>query len=152
MSVGESQKIEGVAEYTDGSWGTVRFDSSDRDVVEVDADGNVTAVSEGEATIVATSENSLVRGYCEAYVSPYVETEASSVVLEPKEAEIKIYDVLDLNAALEPQGCSDTITWSSSDNSVAEVFSGKSEEFPRVAPLLPRPPEAARLIRRLSMS
>ncbi|HIW58095.1 MAG TPA: Ig-like domain-containing protein, partial [Firmicutes bacterium] len=125
MSVGESQKIEGVAEYTDGSLGTVRFDSSDPEVVEVDADGNVTAVSEGEATIVATSENSLVRGYCEAYVSPYVETEASSVVLEPKEAAIKIYDVLDLNAALEPQGCSDTITWSSSDNSVAEVFSGK---------------------------
>ena len=125
MSVGESQKIEGVAEYTDGSLGTVRFDSSDPEVVEVDADGNVTAVSEGEATIVATSENSLVRGYCEAYVSPYVETEASSVVLEPKEAAIKIYDVLDLNAALEPQGCSDTITWSSSDNSVAELFSGK---------------------------
>jgi len=101
---------------------TVTWTTSDETVATVDANGVVTALAAGEATITATAnDGSGVTGTCTVTVSePTVAV--TSVTVEPTELNLNVNDSATLTATVLPDTATDkTVTWTSSDETVATV-------------------------------
>lgn len=97
---------------------------SDNDgVASVDESGNVTAVSQGEAIITATStDDSGAKAECIVRVLPPL---ATSIVLDRNEIEMTIGDEATLTARMEPANAEmPVLVWSSADETVAKVADG----------------------------
>jgi len=99
---------------------TVSWSSSDLTVATVDANGIVTGVSAGTAIITATSKSATsIKGIATITVNPMLPT-AITVSLLP--TSIPIGSTSAASAILVPSTTTDkTVTWSSSDQSVATV-------------------------------
>ncbi|MDE6562582.1 MAG: Ig-like domain-containing protein, partial [Muribaculaceae bacterium] len=101
---------------------TVTWTSSDASVATVSANGEVTAVKVGTATITATSANGKT-ATCTVTVAPKI-IDATDLTLNRNTAELKVGETLALEATVIPENATDkTVTWSSSDTSVATVDS-----------------------------
>ena len=98
----------------------VTFTSDNEDVATVDANGVVTAVAEGKATITIAGANNVT-----ATVTVNVtEIHISSVALNKTEATVEAGETVQLAATVNPANHTDEdtkITWTSSDESVATV-------------------------------
>ena len=95
---------------------SVLWKSSDENVATVDAYGNVTAVSTGEAQIAAETSNGLT-AICDITVYDH-----TTGVTMDKTAEINIGEPLQLTAQTLPLGTSDgLVTWSSDNKYIATV-------------------------------
>jgi hypothetical protein len=98
---------------------SVAWESNNTGVATVDANGVVTAVAAGEANITVTSvANSARSATCEITV-----TDAYNVLLDQHTLQVAIGGTGALVATIAPLA-SKTITWSSSDNTVATVDNG----------------------------
>ena len=99
----------------------VTWTSSDEDVATVDADGLVTAIAGGSCTITATAaDGSGVEATCEVTVNQLVTSitlSHTTLALQPEEYQKLTATVLPSNASNKG------VTWTSSDESVAEVTS-----------------------------
>ncbi|MDE7334997.1 MAG: Ig-like domain-containing protein, partial [Muribaculaceae bacterium] len=92
--------------------------SSNPALATVDANGLVTAISVGNATITATSANGLT-ATCKVSV---VATPAASISLNKTTASLKATETVQLSATVLPQTTTDkSVTWSSSNPAVATV-------------------------------
>ena len=99
---------------------TVTWSSSNSSVATVNR-GTVNAVAVGTATITATASGRTAT--CEVTVTP---KGVSSITLDKTTASLDAKDVLTLTATIAPDDADDkTITWTSSDESVATVENGK---------------------------
>ena len=99
---------------------TVTWSSSNPSVATVNA-GTVNAIAVGSATITASASGKTAS--CEVTVTPKGVT---SIRLDKGAASLNIKDVLTLVATVEPADADDkTLTWTSSDESVATVDNGK---------------------------
>ena len=117
---GASIKLEATILPDDTTDKSVTWSSSDNTVATVDADGLVTALIPGTATITATSANGL-KASCELTVKakPIVE---QSITLNHQEATVEEGASIKLEATILPYDTTDkSVTWSSSDNTVATV-------------------------------
>ncbi len=95
----------------------VRWESSDESIATVDENGLVTAKSAGEVEISALCGSAV--GICTVTVIP---TPAESVSILPESAEMRIGESVTLTATVLPEVTTDkTVTWSSSDESIATV-------------------------------
>lgn len=100
-----------------GASATVKWTSSDKSVVEVTSTGRITGVSEGSATITATTDNNL-----SAFCIVKVVSAPKSVSL-PEETEVfQGYNVR-LTPVLTPVETETTFKWASEDTSIAIVNS-----------------------------
>lgn len=112
------------AETTDDK--TVTFASSDESVATVAEDGTVTAVKAGTATITLTGANNIT-----ATVTVTVkEIPIDAVVLDKASAIVEKGETVELRASVQPENTTDddkTITWNSSDETVATVSSEKTQ-------------------------
>lgn len=109
---------------------SVTWKSESPSVATVDEKGLVTGVSEGNATIIATSsKNAEISG---SYII-LVEKEAE-VVIEPTGVTItaagdvegcKVGEEISLSATVTPEGANQSVVWSSSDETIATVNKGK---------------------------
>ena len=98
----------------------VTWSSSNSSVATVN-NGTVNAVAVGTATITATVSGR--NATCEVTVTP---KGVSSVKLDKTSASMDAKEVLTLTATIEPNDADDkTVTWTSSDESVAKVDNGK---------------------------
>ncbi len=96
---------------------TITWSSSDPTKATVDENGTVTGVALGETTITATCGT--VSGICLVTVIP---TPAESVTLSAESAEMRVGESVELTASVLPDDTTDkTITWTSSDPSIATV-------------------------------
>ena len=96
---------------------TVNWSSSDDSVVKVDQEGNIEATGVGEATITAS---------CEEFsdtVTITVNAPLTGITLNTQETSIKKGDTADLDVIYTPEDTTDdkTVTWTSSDDTVATV-------------------------------
>lgn len=96
---------------------TVNWSSSDDSVVKVDQDGNIEAAGVGTATITAS---------CEEFsdtVTITVNAPLTGIALNMQETSIKKGDTADLDVIYTPEDTTDdkTVTWTSSDDTVATV-------------------------------
>lgn len=107
---------------------SVTWKSESPSVATVDEKGLVTGVSEGNATIIATStKNTEISG---SYI--ILVEKAEEVVIEPTAVTIvgevtscKIGEEISLSATVDPENASQSVVWSTSDATIATVSKGK---------------------------
>ncbi|MCH5221833.1 MAG: Ig-like domain-containing protein [Muribaculaceae bacterium] len=97
---------------------SITWTSSNTDVALVTIDGNVTALSLGTATITATCGD--VSAKCEISV---VKTEATEIIINFAEITLKATQTQQLTATVPEETTDKTITWNSSDITIATVSS-----------------------------
>lgn len=110
--------------YT-GATDYLRYDSSDPSVAAIDANGVVTAVSKGDATITVHGENPNV--YAEKKIR--VIRKVTAITLTPSPAQTRTDVPLSMTAALSPTDAYDEIEWSISDSSFCDPEPVKTGEF-----------------------
>ena len=119
MVVGEQFALTATVLPENATDKTVTWSSSDPSVATVE-DGTVTALAVGEAVITATSGDAVAT--CAVKVNPIP---VASVTLDKASAEVLVGEQFTLTAMVLPENATDkTVTWSSSDPSVATVEDG----------------------------
>ena len=123
LTIGETLQLKASVSPSSATKKDVTWSSSKPSVASVSASGLVTAVSEGTTTIIATADGK--KGECAVSVSKgYIAV--SEVKLN--KTDLKLYEGEEetLTATVLPENATDkTVTWSSSDKSIATVESGK---------------------------
>ena len=117
--IGETQTLTATVLPENATYKSLTWVSSDESVATVDANGKVTSVSLGAATITAYSADGTKRGFCK------LNKPVESITLDKTEMEIYVGDdPTPLTATVLPEDASiKALTWSSSNTSVAEVDS-----------------------------
>jgi len=122
LPIGSTQTLTATVLPANASNKTVTWSSSDVNIATVNANGKVTAVSEGLATITATTKDgSNLSTSCSVNVT---QISATSIRLDQTELEMNKGQSIKLTATILPSGASQRVTWSSSDPTVARVVGG----------------------------
>ena len=122
LKVGNFDTLTATVKPDDATDKTVSWRSSDTSVATV-SDGKVTAIKPG--TVIITAQAGDIAAQCEVTVSPRV-IPVTSVELNKTVLELIEGDYETLTATVKPDDATDkTVTWSSSDASVATVSDGK---------------------------
>ncbi|MDE6548875.1 MAG: leucine-rich repeat protein, partial [Muribaculaceae bacterium] len=117
LKAGETVTLEATVIPENTTDNTVTWTSDNVSVATVDSNGKVTAISIGEATITATCGN--VTATCKVTVVP---TPVESITLSNTSLSLVEGNAATLTATVAPADATDkTVTWSSSDPSVATV-------------------------------
>ena len=120
LNVGEVYKLTATVQPSDATNKAVTWTSSPMGVVQIDAQGIVTAIRNGTTTITATTADG---GYTDTCVVT-VNTSVTGVTLDKSSASLKPGDTLALTATVAPSGASNkAVTWTSSNANVATVSS-----------------------------
>lgn len=120
LPIGESEVLTATVKPDDATDKTVIWNSIDPSVATVDANGKVTAIGIGETKIVAKAGDKSAE-CCVSVISVPV----SSITLNHTDLKMKVGDTKMLTATVYPDNATDkTITWSSSDESIAVVSIG----------------------------
>ena len=119
LTEGDSETLSATVKPDDATDKTVMWSSSDASVASVDANGKVTALKEGKATITAKAGEKSAT--CAVNVSRKV-IEVTSVTMNKAEVTLTEGDSETLTATVKPDDATDkTVTWTSSDANVASV-------------------------------
>ena len=119
LKVKETITLAATVTPDDATDKTVTWTSSDNSVATV-KDGVVTAVKLGTATITAKAGDKTAT--CTVKV---IATPVTSITLDKTSASLKVKETITLAATVTPDDATDkTVTWTSSDNSVATVKDG----------------------------
>ena len=125
ISVGEQARLDVVLYPANASDRSLIWHSSNTDVLTVDKNGTITAISEGEAEVTVTAEES---GELSASVRITVkpkkevpEIPLESIKLTADDSVGYVNGKMKLSAELYPDGASGNLLWYSSDESVATV-------------------------------
>jgi len=122
LPIGSTQTLIATVLPSVASDKTVTWSSSDENIATIDANGNVTGVGIGNATITATTnDGSNLSASCSVNVT---QVSATSIRLDQSEVEMTVGQDVKLTATVLPSGSSQRVTWSSSDPSVAKVVGG----------------------------
>ena len=123
MTVGDTAYLHEIVCPLNASNKEVVWSSSDLSVVTVNySNGFIMAVKEGVANVYATAADGSGRsGVCEITVEPIIHVE-SVMIYTPMQETMYVGDTMTLQATVCPMDATDqTITWSSSNEEVAEV-------------------------------
>ena len=124
LTVGGSDTLTATVTGNKDANTTVTWSSSNPAVAAVDQKGKVTAVAPGEATITATANGDKTKtATCAVTVKPD-SVSAESVTLSETTLTLEIGDTETLTATVTPADTTDTVEWSSSDETVATVENG----------------------------
>lgn len=100
---------------------SLEWSSDNEEVAIVDQNGNVTVKALGRAIIKATAKDgSSMYGTCDLAVVEKV-LPATSVSVSGSVSSLKIGETCQLHASVEPKDSTDTVVWSSSDESVLAI-------------------------------
>ena len=122
LEQGETLLLVATVMPQDATDKSVTWSTSDAVVATVDANGLVTAVAPGTATITATTnDGSNLSASC-AFTVHQPTVLASSIALNQTAAELNEGETLQLAATVLPENATDkSVTWTSSDEAVATV-------------------------------
>ena len=119
LKEGESETLTATVKPDNATDKTVTWSTSDASIATVDANGKVTAVKEGTATITAKAGDKSAT--CKVTVSKNV-IAVTEVTLNKTELTLKEGESETLTATVKPDNATDkTVTWSTSDASIATV-------------------------------
>ena len=117
IAIGKSVKLTAKKAKSE-SYNTVKWTTSNKNVATVDQKGTVKAVTAGAVTITAKLSVSGKKATCK--VTCYAP--ATSITLSTDAITLKVFEEYKVTATLNPAS-SEKITWSTSDEDVAEVSS-----------------------------
>ena len=122
MTTGESFRLEYTIEPENTTNKEVEWESSDKTIATVNADGEVTAVSDGKCTITVKVKGSDTSAKCVVKVNPI---KVTGVTLNETTKSIEAGESFTLTATVSPENAKDkSIKWSSSDPNIAKVEDG----------------------------
>ena len=96
----------------------IKWKTDEPGIATVDENGTVKGISQGTATITAYSS---VNGIIQDSVEITVVSKATALKLDATDANLAVGEQQTVYAVLSPDGCNDTLTWSSSNSNVASV-------------------------------
>lgn len=100
---------------------TVSWLSSDKEIVNVDENGLITAVQAGEATISVTTNSGSHTAICNVTVNPII-ISVTGISLRQNSVSMLAGETTQLNIRILPSDATDkSVTWESSDNAIASV-------------------------------
>ena len=121
MAPGDTFKLTAVVGPANATNKKVTWTSSNPAVAEVDSDGNVTAKTEGAATITATTEDGGKTGDCAITVTTGTIPATNVTITGPKTVELEIGQTYTVPFNVTPPGTTDTPSWSSAASGIASV-------------------------------
>ena len=124
LTEGENETLTATVSPTDATNKNVSWSSNKEAVAKVDANGKVTAVAAGTATITVTTEDGNKIASCEVTVVEAQEdiVSVTGVALELETLELKVGESAALTAIVVPENAADkSVIWSSSEEAVASV-------------------------------
>ena len=123
LAEGGSEKLTATVEPANATNQTVTWSSNNEQVATV-ADGTVTAVKAGTATIMVTTADGSKTAACEVTVNAPTKP-VTNVTLEPTTLTLEAGSTGKLTATVEPSDATNqTVTWSSNNEQVATVADG----------------------------
>jgi uncharacterized protein YjdB len=121
LKIGSNATLKATIAPANATDKTMKWSSSNTSVATADSTGKVSAKGVGSTTITVTTTDGSKKATCTVTVSPIA---VSSITLDKESLRLKIGDSATLNATIMPEDATDkTITWSSSDTSVATISS-----------------------------
>ncbi len=124
LTEGEHATLVATISPNDAENKTVIWSSSNLSIASV-SDGKVTALKAGKATITVKTDDGGKTATCEVTVNAKVYP-VTGVTLDKTSVELTEGDELTLTATVNPDNATNkNVTWSSSDNTIASVSSGK---------------------------
>ena len=125
LTVGRSETLTATVLPDNAADKNVTWVSSDSEVATVDANGKVTAVKAGNATItVSVDSNPALTDTCEVTVTDQTYS-VTGVALAPDKAVMYVGDTKNLTVEFTPSNATNkNVTWKSSDEAVATVVDG----------------------------
>ena len=123
VAAGGTISLQAVCSPDDASMKNVTWASKQPGIASVDADGNVTGLKRGQATITATAADG---SKVTASATVNVTQSATSVEFKQSMIAVNVGHSQQANASVMPANASDRgLTWSSSDEAIATVAGGK---------------------------
>ena len=124
LDIGKTKQLTATITPSSGTIQTVSWSSNDHSVATVDGNGLVTAVGEGTAIITAaTTDGSDLSATCDITVNPPIPV--TTVTIDEPGAALYVGGKIKLTATVLPENASyKTLSWTSSDSSVATVADG----------------------------
>ena len=124
LKVGETAQLTATVTPVNADNDNVNWNSSDNSVATV-ANGLVTAVKEGSATITVTTTDGGKTATCAVTVSAVVVPVTGIKIDQGATAEVEEGKTITLTATVQPDNATDkTVTWSSSNDAIATVANG----------------------------
>ncbi|MCD8127751.1 MAG: Ig-like domain-containing protein [Clostridiales bacterium] len=124
LTLAEGETAQLTATVTPEDWSvTVTWVSSDTSVATVDGSGLVTYVSAGSCTITAVADDQMAACAVTCQEAEEETVTAESLTLSSTKVSLAAGASLQLTATVTPEDWSGTVTWASSDASVATVSS-----------------------------
>ena len=121
LILGDSYKLTANVLPENATNKKVTWSSSDPSTATVDQNGNIKAVSEGTATITATTKDSKKTDTCEVTITKKI-IHVTSVTLDEYKLKLNKGEVAKLTANILPENATNkNVTWSSLKQSVATV-------------------------------
>mgnify|MGYP001282468189 CR=1 FL=1 len=124
IDIGKEKHLTATISPANCSIKTLSWSSSDSSIATVSSTGLVTAVGEGTATITAaTTDGSGLSATCDVTVNPPIPV--TTVTIDEPEAALYAGGKIKLTATVLPENATyKTLSWTSSDSSVATVADG----------------------------
>ena len=121
LTLGLEERLVATISPEDATNKNVTWKSSNSNVVTVDSNGNISAIKVGTATITVITEDGGKTASCTVTVTPIAVT---SISLDQTSLSMTEGETYTLAATVSPSNATDkTVTWSSSNSSVASVSS-----------------------------
>ena len=120
LKYGNTTTITPTISPSNATYKTVKWSSSDNDVVTVDANGKIKAVGVGYAVVTATTTQGSKTATCQINVVKPV----TGVKLDKTSMRVEVGDKFTLKATISPGDASNkTVSWKTADKNVATVSS-----------------------------
>lgn len=121
LSQGETAKLEAGVMPANATNYSIKWYVGDNTIATVSENGEITALTEGETTIIAKC--GIATATCLLNVSS-LNIPLKKIEFAEKSIEVIVGSSTELSVKLTPENTTDRISWSSSDESIATVFGG----------------------------